>query len=200
LVCRSPRRSHLGWLPSRFLTDRAEAERAFQLAKRLGSVNAAATQLGTTWPSLRKAFHRHGLGMPARNPEVVRQRAIDAARQRSGGRPATPSLEPVFVALNHGEFPIRARSEGELAARVRRAEDYAVLGARVVVVELQTESHAAKPSTRAWAITRRADRGHRLAGQRASCAEHRHTEREDRWDRTNRPQQLDERGMVADAR
>jgi hypothetical protein len=38
---------------------------------------------------------------------------------------------------------------------VRRVEDYAALGARVVV-ELHTESHAAKPSTRAWAITRRA--------------------------------------------
>jgi hypothetical protein len=93
----------LGWQPSRFLTDRAQAERAFQLAERLGSVNAAAAQLGTTWPSLRKAFQRHGLGMPARNPEAVRQRAVEAARQRSGW-PATPSLDPVFVALNHGEL------------------------------------------------------------------------------------------------
>jgi hypothetical protein len=79
----------VGWQPSRFLTDRAEAERAFALAERLGSVNAAAAELGTTWPSLRKAFARHGLGMPARNPEAVRQRAIEAARQRPG-RPATP--------------------------------------------------------------------------------------------------------------
>jgi len=46
----------VGWQPSRFLTDRAEAERAFQLAEQLGSVNAAANQLGTSWPSLRKAF------------------------------------------------------------------------------------------------------------------------------------------------
>jgi hypothetical protein len=28
----------LGWQPSRFLTDRAEAERAFALAEQLGSV------------------------------------------------------------------------------------------------------------------------------------------------------------------
>ena len=76
----------VGWQPSRFLTDRAEAERAYALAEQLGSVNAAATELGTTWPSLRKAFARHGLGMPARNPEAVRQRAIDAARQRGGSR------------------------------------------------------------------------------------------------------------------
>jgi len=188
----------VGWQPSRFLADRAEAERAFALAERLGSVNAAAAELGTTWPSLRKAFQRHGLGMPARNPEAVRQRAIDAARRRSG-RPATPSLDPVFVALNHGELPTRARTGGELAERVRRAEDYAALGARVVV-ELHSESHAAKPSTRAWAIARRADRGHRLDGQRASRAEHRHTEREHRRDRTNQPHQPKERGMVADAR
>jgi hypothetical protein len=66
------------------------------------------------------------------------------------GRPATPALDPVFVALNRDELPVRARSGGELAERVRRAEDYAALGARVVV-ELHSESHAAKPSTRAWA-------------------------------------------------
>jgi hypothetical protein len=54
----------------------------------------------------------------------------------------------VFVALNHGELPVRARSGEELAERVRRAEDYAALGARVVV-ELHTESHATKPTTRA---------------------------------------------------
>jgi WhiB family transcriptional regulator, redox-sensing transcriptional regulator len=183
------------WQPSRFLADRAEAERAFQLAERLGSVNAAAAELGTTWPSLRKAFTRHGLGMPARNPEAVRQRAIDAARQRSG-RPATPSLDPVFVALNRDEVPVRARTGGELAERVRRAEDYAALGARVVV-ELHTESHATKPSTRAWAITRRADRAHRLAGQRTSRAERRQA---DRTTRTDRPHQPQEREMVADAR
>jgi len=99
----------VGWQPSRFLSDRAEAERAFALAERLGSINAAAAELGTTWPSLRKAFTRHELGTPARNPEAIRQRSIDAARQRSG-RPATPNLDPVFVALNHGELPVRARS------------------------------------------------------------------------------------------
>ncbi len=184
----------VGWQPSRFLTDRGEAERAFALAERLGSLNAAAVELGITWPSLRKAFQRHGLGMPARNPQAVRQRAIEAARQRSG-RPVTPDLDPVFVALNRDELPVRARSGGELAERMRRAEDYATLGARVVV-ELHTESHAAKPSTRAWAIARRADRGHRLAAQRASRAERRQA---DRADRTDRPHHQ-EREMVADAR
>jgi hypothetical protein len=37
----------VGWQPSRFLADRGEAERAFALAERLGSINAAAAELGT---------------------------------------------------------------------------------------------------------------------------------------------------------
>jgi hypothetical protein len=186
----------VGWQPSRFLTDRAEAERAFQLAEQLGSVNAAATELSTTWPSLRKAFGRHGLGMPARNPEAVRQRAIAAAHQRTG-RPATPSLDPVFVALNAGVLPARERSPAELYEWVRRDEEYATLGANVVV-ELHSESHARRPTTRAWAIIRRAERSHRLADQRASRPDRRrHT---DRADRASRPQQPQEREVVADTR
>jgi hypothetical protein len=67
-------------------------------------MNAAATQLGTTWPSLRKAFTRHRLGMPTRNPEAIRQRAIAAAYRRTG-QPAAPGLDPVFVALNPNALP-----------------------------------------------------------------------------------------------
>jgi len=192
-------RHPLGWQPSRFLADRAEAERAFALAERLGSVNAAAVELGTTWPSLRKAFQRHGLGMPARNPEAVRQRAIEAAHKRTG-RSATPNLDPVFVGLNQGELPIRARSGEELAERVRRAEDYAALGARVVV-ELHTESHATKPSTRAWAITRRADRAHSRSGERERRRERSKADRANRIGRSSRsPAQIQEREVTADAR
>jgi len=188
----------VGWQPSRFLADRAEAEHAFQLAQQLGSVNAAAQQLGTTWPSLRKAFTRHGLGMPARNPEAIRQRAIDAAHQRSR-QPATPTLDPVFVALNPGVLPARERSLAELFQWVRREEQYATLGANVVV-ELYSESHARQLTTRAWAIIRRADRTHRLAGQRTSRADRRHADRTGRADRTSRSHQPEERGMAADAR
>jgi hypothetical protein len=187
----------VGWQPSRFLTDRAEAERAFQLAEQLGSINAAAAELGTTWPSLRKAFTRHGLGTPVRNPEVVRQRAIDAARQRSG-QPATPALDPVFAALNPGALPARERSPAELYQWVRREEQYATatLGANVVV-ELYSESHARQPTTRAWAIICRADRNHRLASQRTSHSDRRHADRADRTSRSLQPQ---ERETVADAR
>jgi hypothetical protein len=185
----------VGWQPSRFLADRAEAERAFALAERLGSVNAAAKELGTTWPSLRKAFGRHGLGMPARNSEAVRQCAIDAAHQRTG-QPATPTLDLVFVALNPGALPARERSPAELYQWIRREEQYATLGANVVI-ELYSESHARKPTTRTWAIIRQADRNHRLAGQRASRFDRHHT---DRADRTSRSQQPEERAMVADTR
>jgi hypothetical protein len=188
----------VGWQPSRFLTDRAEAERAFALAEQLGSVNAAATELGTSWPSLRKAFTRHGLGMPARNPDAVRQRAITAAHQRSG-QPATPTLDPRFVALNPGALPGRERSPAELYQWVRREEQYATLGANVVV-ERYSESHARQPTTRAWAIIRRAERSHRLASQRQSRADRHHIDRPSRADRTSRSQQPAERGMVADAR
>jgi WhiB family transcriptional regulator, redox-sensing transcriptional regulator len=192
-----PERRH-GWQPSRFLVDRAEAERAFQLAEQLGSVNAAAAELGTTWPSLRKAFTRHGLGMPTRNPEAVRQRAIDATRQRSG-QPATPPLDPMFVALNPGALPARERSPAELYQWVRREEQYATLGASVVV-ELYSESRARQPTTRAWAIIRRAERAHRHTSDRQGRGERRQADRSTRSDRTSRSHQPEERGMVADAR
>jgi WhiB family transcriptional regulator, redox-sensing transcriptional regulator len=186
----------VGWQPSRFLTDRAEAERAYALAEQLGSVNAAAAELGTTWPSLRKAFTRHGLGMPTPNPEAVRQRAVAAARQRTG-QPATPPLDPVFVALNPNALP--ARPPAELYQWVRRDEEYATLGANVVV-ELNSESRARQPTTRAWAIIRRAERAHRHISDRQGRGERRQADRPTRSDRTSRSHQPEERGMVADAR
>jgi WhiB family redox-sensing transcriptional regulator len=188
----------VGWQPSRFLNDRAEAERAYALAEQLGSVNAAATELGTTWPSLRKAFARHGLGMPARNPEAVRQRAIAATRQRTG-QPATPALDPAFVALNPGALPARERSPAELYQWVRRDEEYATLGANVVV-ELNSESRARQPTSRAWAIIRRTERAHRHPNDRQDRGERRQADRITRSDRTSRSRQSEERGMIADAR
>ena len=136
--------------------------------------------------------------MPARNPEAVRQRATAAARQRSG-QSATPTLDPVFVALNPGALPARAKPEAELYRWVRREEQYATLGANVVV-ELNSESHARRPTTRAWAIIRRADRAHRHTSDRQGRGERRQADRATRSDRTSRSHQPDERGMVADAR
>jgi hypothetical protein len=182
--------SRVGWQPSRFLTDRAEAERTYALAEQLGSVNAAAVELGTTWPSLRKAFTRHGLGMPTPNPEAVRQRS---------GQPVTPPLDPVFVALNPQALPARPRPPAELHQWVRRDEEYATLGANVVV-ELNSESRARQPTTRAWAIIRRAERAHRHTSDRQGRGERRQADRSTRSERTSRSHQPEEWGMVADAR
>jgi hypothetical protein len=187
-------RHPLGWQPSRFLADRAEAERAFALAEQLGSVNAAAVELGTTWPSLRKAFQRHGLGMPARNPEAVRQRARAAASQHPGG-PAAPLLDPVFAALNQAQLPARRGPEAEQGVRLRRAEEIETLSYRTVV-ELNAESRLA-PQRRVATIARRPERAQRLAEERANRAERRQA---DRTSRPHQPHRPHEREMVADAR
>jgi hypothetical protein len=195
----------VGWQPSRFLSDRAEAERAFALAEQLGSVNAAAKELDTTWPSLRKAFIRHGLGMPARNPEAIRQRAIVAA-SRHAGQPAAPPPDPVFVALNPGQLPAPRGPHAEQGVRLRRAEEIETLSYRTVV-ELNAESRLA-PQRRVATISRRPERAQRLASDRTGRADRRHADREqrgdrrhaDRTDRTSRPHQPEEKGMVADAR
>jgi hypothetical protein len=136
--------------------------------------------------------------MPTRNPEAVRQRAVAAARQR-GGQPATPPLDPVFVALNPNALAARPRPPGELYQWVRRDEEYATLGANVVV-ELNSESRARQPTTRAWAIIRRAERAHRHPSDRQGRGARRQADRSTRSDRTSRSHQPQERGMVADAR
>jgi hypothetical protein len=136
--------------------------------------------------------------MPARNPEAVRQRAIAAAHQRTG-QTAVLALDPVFVALNPGALPARERSPAELYQWVRREEQYTTLGANVVV-ELYSESHARKPTTRAWAIIRRAERAHRHTSDCQGRDERRQADRSTRSDRTSRSHQPEERGMVADAR
>jgi hypothetical protein len=136
--------------------------------------------------------------MPTPNPEAIRQRAIAAARQRTG-QPATPSLDPVFVALNPKVLPARPRSPVELYQWVRRDEEYATLGANVVV-ELNSESRARQPTTRAWAIIRRDQRAHRHPSDRQGRGQRRQADRSTRSDRTSRSHQPEERGMVADTR
>jgi hypothetical protein len=91
----------------------------------------------------------------------------------------------VFVALNPGALPARERSPAELYAWVGREEEYATLGANVVV-ELHSESHARKPTTRAWAIIRRAERAHRHPSDRQDRGERRQADRISRSDRTSR--------------
>jgi hypothetical protein len=89
------------------------------------------------------------------------------------------------VALNRGLLLARERPAQELAAWVRREEEYATLGAEVVV-ELNSESRTRRPATRAWAIIRRAHRAHQRTSDRQHRGERRLTDRPSRADRTSR--------------
>jgi hypothetical protein len=83
---------------------------------------------------------------------------------------------------------------------VRREEEYATLGAEVVV-ELNSESRTRRPTTRAWAIIRRARRAHQRTSDRQQRGERRQLDRASRADRTGRsPAQLQEREVVGGAR
>jgi hypothetical protein len=187
----------VGWQPSRFLADRAGAERAFRLA----SGWAASTPPLKSWapPGPRCAKPSTGMASGCR-PATPRRSASALPRPRAsaaGGRPPRAWTRCLWRSTTASSRSGRAR--GELAERVRRAEDYAALGAEVV--ELHTESHASKPSTRVWAITRRADRGHRVADQRTSRSGRRQTERAARTDRSSRPYaRPEERELAADTR
>ncbi len=166
---------------TRFYHDRDAAEQAWRRASEVG-INQTRKELGVSDRALRNAWQRHGLGLPPR-PTTA--------------RPAS-RLDQAFLALNRKLLPARARSEEELAARVRRAEEYATLGAEVVV-EMGSETYGKRPTTRAWAITRRAQRAHRRSSHRQERGERRQTDRARRADRPSRPPPQ-EREVVADAR
>jgi len=169
-----------GHRPSRFLADRDQAERAFRLAEELGSINAASAQLGTTWPSLRKAFQRHELGMPQPNPAAVSQRKSTVQLARRGSRPqAAPELDPTFVQLNPSGVPPSRGPNVDRAVRLRRAEEIETLGFGVVA-DMNTESRANRPSVRYHAVQRRAERAQRLAGERGDRPARRQAERAER--------------------
>jgi hypothetical protein len=144
-------------------------------------------------PSLRKAFTRHGLGMPARHPEAVRQRALAAANQR-GGSPTASPLDPVFVALTpassrFGVARILSRGCG-CAGRGDRDTQLPHRGGANAESRLASQRRVAT-------IIRRADRGHRLAGQRTSRGKRCQA---DRASRTDRPPPTSGEGVVTDAR
>jgi len=185
--------------PSRFLADRGEAQRAFRLAEELGSINAAARELGTTWPSLRKAFQRHELGTPQPNPAAVNQRKSAVQLARLGGQqPMAPELDPTFVRLNPGTVPRARGYTGTPAVRLRRAEEIETLGFGVVA-DMNRESRAQRPSVRYRAVQRRAERAQQLFAERASRPQRRQAERAqrparthtERAERSGRPHHLD---------
>jgi WhiB family redox-sensing transcriptional regulator len=168
---------------SRYYEDRQAAEQAWRRAAEVG-INQTRKELGVSDRALRTAWRRHGLGLPP--------------RPSSDARTATRRLDAAFLQLNRKLLPARARSEAELAARVRRAEDYAVFGAEVVV-EMGSETYGKRPAARVWAITRRAQRAQRRQADRQQRDQRRQADRDHHADRTKRPHQP-EREMVADAR
>jgi Transcription factor WhiB len=158
--------------PSRFLTDRGEAERAFQ---------------------------RHELGTPQPNPAAVNQRksAVQFAR-RGGQQPMAPELDPTFVQLNPGTVPRARGHSGTSAVRLRRAEEIETLGFGVVA-DMNRESRSQRGSVRHRAVQRRAERAQQLVAERASGPARRQAERAqrpartriERAERSGRPHHLD---------
>jgi WhiB family redox-sensing transcriptional regulator len=170
---------------TRFYEDRQAAEQAWRRASEVG-INQTRKELGVSDRALRNAWRRHGLGLPP--------------RPTSTSTPATARLDAAFVALNRKLIPARARSDQELAARVRRAEDYATLGAEVVV-EMGSETYGKRPAARVWAITRRAQRAHQRASDREGRGERRQADRASRAERPHRARaRVQERPVTADAR
>jgi WhiB family redox-sensing transcriptional regulator len=162
---------------SRFYHDAEAARRAWQRAAAVG-INQTRKELGVSDRALRNAWQHHGLGLPPR--PSARPGHPPAAQRR---------LDPAFVKLNREVIPIRARNDAERAQRVRRGEELATLGPRVIF-DLQAESRAARPAARVWAVQRRAERASRPAqrqAERAGRQERARTERAERPDRPHHP-------------
>jgi WhiB family redox-sensing transcriptional regulator len=165
---------------TRFYEDRAAAEQAWRRAAEV-SINQTRKELGVSDRALRNAWQRHGLGLPPRPAGPDGPRRLDAA----------------FVSLNRRLLPARERPAEELAAWVRREEEYATLGAEVVV-ELNSESRSRRPASRAWAIIRRAQRAHRRQADRQHRGDRRQADRASRADRPHRARaQVQDREVIA---
>jgi len=179
---------------SAYARDPAKAAEAFQLAEALGSIKAAVRQLGSSRSALLAGWQRFGLG----TPDLARPTSTrPPGRAEQAGR-----LDEVFLALNQGVVPVRARSDGERFARVRGAEQFATVGAEAVT-QMATESRSTRQGARVWAITRRAERAQTLARQREHRGERRQAERAGRADPDRRPhhrQAQERREVAADGR
>jgi WhiB family transcriptional regulator, redox-sensing transcriptional regulator len=168
---------------TRFYENLQAAEAAWRRAAEVG-INQTRKELGVSDRALRTAWRRHGLGLPPRPAAPAASRRLDGA----------------FISLNRRLLPARERPAEDLAAWVRREEEYATLGA-AVVVELNSESRTRRPTTRAWAITRRAQRAHRRQADRQQRDQCRQADRTSRTDRTGQARaQIQEREVTADAR
>jgi hypothetical protein len=168
---------------TRFYQDPEAAKQAWRRAAAVG-INQTRKELGVSDRALRTAWRRHGLGLPPRPTTST------ATARR---------LDPAFVSLNRRLLPARERPAQELAAWVRREEEYATLGA-AVVVELNSESRTRRPTSRAWAIIRRAQRAQHRSSDREHRRQRRQADRTSRADRTGRSQPAQQRETIADAR
>jgi WhiB family transcriptional regulator, redox-sensing transcriptional regulator len=168
---------------TRFYQDPEAAKQAWRRAAAVG-INQTRKELGVSDRALRNAWRRHGLGLPPRPTTST------ATARR---------LDPAFVSLNRRLLPARERPAQELAAWVRREEEYATLGA-AVVVELNSESRTRRPTSRAWAIIRRAQRAQHRSSDREHRRQRRQADRTSRADRTGRSQPAQQRETIADAR
>jgi hypothetical protein len=185
----------VGWQPSRFLTDRAEAERPSSSPNSW----AASTPPPKSWAPPGRRCARPSAGTVSACPPATPRPSASAPSpppaSATGGWPPRPWTRclwpstPTPCQLVNGHRP--SCSNGSAATRSTPP------WAPNVVVELNSESRARQPTTRAWAIIRRADRAHRLADQRTSRADRRHA---DRADRPSRSHQLQERHIVTDTR
>jgi hypothetical protein len=181
----------VGWQPSRFRADRAEAERAFALAERLGNFNAAAATLGTPGRGYAKPSPATAWACPPATP-----------RRSDGGRSGPPASAPASQSLHPGpgvpgpQSP--APSWPEIGLRPSCLSGSA--GMRRTPSWVPTWSSCTAKATlagrlpRAWAVIRRAECSYRLDSQ---CASRRYP---DRIDCASRPQQPQEREEVADPR
>jgi WhiB family transcriptional regulator, redox-sensing transcriptional regulator len=163
---------------TRFYDDRQAAEQAWRRAAEVG-ITQTRKELGVSDRALRTAWQRYGLGLPPRP---------------AAARAATRRLDAAFVALNRKLLPARARPDAELAARVRRAEEYAVLGAEVV--GMGSETYGKRPAARVWAITRRAQRVHRRQADRQHRGDRRQADRASRAERPHRARAQVQQGDV----
>jgi hypothetical protein len=167
--------------------DRAEAERAFALAEELGSVNAAAQELG-----YHLAVAAQGAHPPRPGHAGPKPRGGPPARHRRRPppqRPTSPAGHATAGSGVHGPQPRPAPAprgpQPEQGVRLRRAEEIETLSYRTVVA-LNQESRLA-PRWRIATIARRAERR-----QAERAARTRHSSRAHHWP--------EERGMLTDAR
>src|SRR4029453_16805632 len=155
------------------------AKQAWRRAAAVG-INQTRKELGVSDRGVRNAWRRHGPRLPPRPTTST------ATARR---------LDPAFVSLNRRLLPARERPAQELAAWVRREEEYATLGA-AVVVELNSESRTRRPASRAWAIIRRGQRAKAPSSARDPRPQRRQPARPSRTDRPSRSHQAQQREML----